>query len=216
MLMPVRSAFVPLVAVTVLLGAGCGSSGGGNGGSTAAQTSASAASGAATTTASTSHASTGTSTAAGPAPAQTSTSATAPRRAGAGEHVQSYGTAASASEQAAVTSTVKAYYAAVAADRGTTACALLSTRIQGAIVRSLGHSALLQGKGCATILTVLFRHPAGQAGAISPAVTVTGLRVSGDQGYALISTKAKPKGDIRVEREHGAWKVAALIGSALS
>jgi hypothetical protein len=215
MLIPVvRSVFAPLVVVAALVGSGCGSSG--SGGASATHASAPAASGAASVPASPTPASTGTSPASGPAPAQTTTSATkTPSQTGAGENAQSFGSPASASEQAAVTSTVKAYYAAVAADQGTTACSLLAARVQAAIVRSLGRSALLRGKGCPVILKLLFHHQAGQAGAISPAVTVTALRVSGDRGYALISTKAKPKGDIRVEREHGAWKVAALIGSAL-
>jgi hypothetical protein len=63
---------------------------------------------------------------------------------------------------------------------------------------------------------VIFRHHPGQQSTVSPDVTVTGVRVGGERGYALISTKTRPSGEIRIEREHGAWRIGSLIGSPLA
>lgn len=133
-----------------------------------------------------------------------------------GTTITHFGTAASANDRTAVTTLVKSYYAAIAADRGKAACALLGARIHGVIERSLGSTKLARGRGCEGTLTTVFRHSHGRPGIVEAAVTVTGVRVKGNRGYALISTKLRPHEQIRIEREHGAWKIAALIGSPLA
>jgi len=91
---------------------------------------------------------------------------------------------------------------------------MLTARIQRLLARSIGHNPLLHGKGCVGAFKLLFgRH--GGASAVSPTVAVTGVRVSGDRAYALFSTQSIPSAQIRVEREHGAWKIGSLIGSPL-
>jgi hypothetical protein len=91
---------------------------------------------------------------------------------------------------------------------------MLSARIQGLLERSIGRSPLLRGKGCVGAFKLLFARR-GHASAVSPTVNVTSVRVGGDRGYALISTAEVPSGQIRVEHEHGAWKIGSLIGSPL-
>ena len=125
-----------------------------------------------------------------------------------------YGHLASASEQAAVTRVVRAYYAALSSSHEVAACALLTARIQHLLQKSIGRSPLLHGKGCVGAFKLLFGHH-GRASAVSPTVSVTGVRVQGNRGYALFSTQSLPSAQIRVEREHGTWKVGSLIGTPL-
>lgn len=122
-----------------------------------------------------------------------------------------YGHLANASEQAAVTHVVSAYYAALASGHEATACGLLTARIQRLLQRSIKRTPLLHGKGCVGAFKLIFGHRG--ASAISPTVSVTGFRVQGDRGYALFSTQSIPSAQIRVEREHGTWKIGSLIGS---
>jgi hypothetical protein len=110
---------------------------------------------------------------------------------------------------------VKRYYAAVAAGDGAAACALLSSGLSKSIVMGFGRSSALRGKGCAGILSLLFKHRSGQAGAPLAAIDVTAVRVRGDRGFALLRSKTMPSGEIGVAREAGAWKIGALIGGAL-
>lgn len=123
-----------------------------------------------------------------------------------------YGHLAGASEQAVVARVVKTYYAALSSGHEVAACGLLTARLQHLLARSIARSPLLHGKGCVGAFKLIFGH---RTAAVSPTVTVTGVRVGGDRGYALFSTQAIPSAQISVEREHGAWKIGTLIGSPL-
>jgi hypothetical protein len=140
-------------------------------------------------------------------------SASPPHRSGGDESIQKFGREAPPSDKSAVAVAVKAYYAAVAADDGGASCALLSAGLQQSIVQSLGRAPTLRHKGCAGILTLFFGRRRGAS--ISPAVTVIGVRLKGDHGFALISTRTAPTGEIPVVRENGEWKIGALIGSSI-
>jgi hypothetical protein len=230
------SAAVPALAAAALLLGGCGggeSSTTASSAASAANGSTAASNGATSTGASTARASTAGSgapaaTTTAPAGASSTTPSTAattttPRTTKAvrvsgmpGTTITHFGSAAASGDQAAVTKLVKSYYAALAADRGGAACALLGARIRSAIEHSIGRTPLAHGHGCEGVVTIVFRHHPGQKSTVSQSVTVTGVRVSGDRGYALISTPQRPSEEIRIEREHGAWKVGALIGSPLA
>lgn len=144
-----------------------------------------------------------------------SASALAKRYPHGDDSIQTFGNEAGVAEKQAVTATVKRYYAAVAAGDGASACALLSPGLSKSIIQSLGHSAVLRGKGCAGILALLFKHGSAQSGASLADIEVTGVRIKGDRGFALLHSKTMPSGEISVDRENGAWKVGALIGGAL-
>jgi hypothetical protein len=125
-----------------------------------------------------------------------------------------FGHLAGAAEQATITRLVQSYYAALSSGREVAACGMLTDRIQRLLKRSVGNNPLLHGKGCVGAFKLLFGRRGG-ASAVSPTVAVTGVRVSGDRAYALFSTQSIPSAQIRVEREHGAWKIGSLIGSPL-
>ena len=111
-----------------------------------------------------------------------------------------------------MTAAVKHYYAVLAAGDYATACTLLSSSMSSLIVKGLGRSPSLRGKGCAGILS-LFLDP--HAGASLGAVQVTGVRVKQDRGFALLRSAQIPAGEIPVQREGGAWKMGGVIGSPL-
>jgi hypothetical protein len=110
---------------------------------------------------------------------------------------------------------VKRYYAAVAAGDGAAACSLMSSGLSKSITQGFGRSAALRGKGCAGILALLFKRRSGQSAASLAEIEVTGVRIKGDRGFALLHSKLMPSGEITVDREGGAWKVGALIGGSL-
>jgi hypothetical protein len=214
----IKSSLVLIAAAALLAGCGGGAkSATGTGG--AGQASSSSSGAVSTGTSSTGTSSTSSSTAAAPATTPKTTASSPAPGAPSGakpESAATYGHPAGAGEQAAVTSTVKAYYAALASGSEAAACSMLGARIQGLLEKSIGRSPLLRGKGCVGAFKLLFGHRRGGASAVSRDVSVSGVRVSGDRGYALISTKALPSGEIRIEREHGAWKIGSLIGTPIA
>jgi hypothetical protein len=125
--------------------------------------------------------------------------------------IQTYGRSAGEAEKQAVTAAVKHYYAAVAAGDGASACTLLSSGLSKSIVQTFGRSPTLRGKGCAGLLSLLFKRRPGHASASLAAIEVTGVRVKGDHGFALLRSKTMPSGEISVEREAGGWKIGAQI-----
>lgn len=130
--------------------------------------------------------------------------------------IQTFGHRGGESEQQIVSAVVKRYYAAVAAGDGSAACSLLSSGLAKSITQSFGRAPALRGKakGCGDILSLLFVHRGGRP-AIDTSVQVTQLRVNGSRAFALLRSKMMPQGEIPMYREGGAWKIGALIGSAL-
>lgn len=149
------------------------------------------------------------------APATTTTRTSSSSSTQAPPNPTTYGHLASASERAAVSRVVQGYYAALSSGRQAAACKLLTAHIQQLLERSIRRTSLLHGKGCVGAFKLIFGR-GGRASTISPTVSVTGVRIQGEKGYALFSTQSLPSAQIRVEREHGVWKIASLIGSPLA
>jgi hypothetical protein len=198
-----RAALASLALVAVL--AGCG-----GGGSSATNSTTSAASPPTSGSAPTGSAATHTT-----ATTPSTTAATPSSSSKAPPNPATYGHPAGASERAAVTRLVRGYYAALSAGHEAAACGMLATHIQQLLERSVRRTRLLHGKGCVGAFKLIFGHR-GRTSAISPTVTVTGVRVQGDHGYALFSTQSIPSAQLRVERAHGSWKIGSLIGSPLA
>lgn len=127
-----------------------------------------------------------------------------------------YGHPASAADKAAVAQVVKAYYASLSSGHEAAACSMLSNRIEGLLERSVKRSPLLHGKGCIGAYKLLFGRRPGRPNVVASTVSVTGVRVSGDRGYALVATRSIPSGQIRIEREHGSWKIGSLIAEPVA
>jgi hypothetical protein len=57
-----------------------------------------------------------------------------------------------------------------------------------------------------------FKHSHAQ---ITAPFDLTGVRVSDNQAYALLGSKATPANYIALEHRGGEWKIGSLIGDAL-
>jgi hypothetical protein len=130
-----------------------------------------------------------------------------------------YGHLASATDDKAVTALVKRYYTAAVAGDGASACSMIIPSFARAVPedygRATGPTYLRGGKSCPAVMSLLFKHSHQQLAAGATTLEVTGVRVSGNQGFALLGSRVTPASDIPVQREAGAWKVDALIGNAL-
>jgi hypothetical protein len=129
-----------------------------------------------------------------------------------------YGQEASRSDKQAITMLVNRYYAAAAADDGATACSLIYSPLSESVAEDYGQApgpASLQGRTCQVVMSKFFRQVPGQPAAVLATTEVTGVRVLGRKGFALLRSKAIPAGDIPVQRELGTWKISSLIGGAL-
>jgi hypothetical protein len=68
------------------------------------------------------------------------------------------------------------------------------------------------GKTCGAIASRQFKHVHRE---LAGAVGITGVRVSGSEGLALLGSRTMPASEIFVRREGGVWKIDALFGAAL-
>jgi hypothetical protein len=131
--------------------------------------------------------------------------------------ILSYGQAASPGDRQRVTALVKRYFAVAAAGDGVAGCALTYSLIDESIVEDYGQKAYLpalRGRTCAEVMSKLFQQDHGQLAA-GARLRVTGVRVSGDRGYALLGAGARPERSLLVHRESGAWKIEATVDGGL-
>jgi hypothetical protein len=123
-----------------------------------------------------------------------------------------YGGKASRADRQAVAAVLEGYYAAAAAEEGAKACALLDPSLAEGLAVAPRPGA---GKTCAAGVSALYKQQHAQLAADAASMVVTEVRVKGDLGLAVLGFRAKPEGEILVERERGAWKVDALFDSQL-
>jgi hypothetical protein len=61
-------------------------------------------------------------------------------------------------------------------------------------------------------LSKAFRHSHGQ---LAHPIVVVGTRVEGNRGLALVGSRVELASALPLRREHGAWKVQAILGISL-
>jgi hypothetical protein len=131
------------------------------------------------------------------------------------DHISTYGREAGEPDRREIITLVSRYYAAAAADDGSKACSMIYSLIANSVAEDYGQPPgppYLRGKTCPIVMSKLFRHVPGQTPATLAATRVTGVRLLPRQGFAQLSSKAMPTGEIFVQRQGKAWKVGALIG----
>jgi hypothetical protein len=133
------------------------------------------------------------------------------------ESVVAFGHEADAADKHAITAIVKRYYAVGAAGDGTMACSMLSPGLARAVPEDYGRNSagpayLRAGTNCPGVMDLLFRRLHAQ---LVAAVAVTSVRVSHDEGFALLGSQSVSAGDIAVLRQDGVWKIDAVLGGAL-
>jgi hypothetical protein len=134
--------------------------------------------------------------------------------------VLGYGREAGAADGRAVEDLVERYYAAAASGDGATACALTEPAFAMTIAvhheeelgsnAPAGAGALLRGATtCPTVLSRLFKRLHAE---LAAPVRVTGVRIEGRYGYALVGSATLPATFVAVGHETGSWQVEGLLG----
>ncbi|HEY5194239.1 MAG TPA: hypothetical protein VIJ39_10265 [Solirubrobacteraceae bacterium] len=134
------------------------------------------------------------------------------------DSIRDFGHAASAADQRAVTTLVKHYYTAAAADNGAAGCAVTYSTIAKLIREDQGHAPgppYLRGNTCAVVMSKLFQHDQRQLKIYNALLRVTGVRLDHGHGFAVLGFDGLPGREIAVEREDGTWKIEALLDSEL-
>jgi hypothetical protein len=130
--------------------------------------------------------------------------------------IAAYGHPASRADSRQVVALVKRYYAAAAAANGSQACSMMLARLRDSVVEDYGRppgpAYLRGGKTCAEIATRQFRHAAAE---LSAGVEVTGVRVNGANGLALLRSAVMPASYVPLEREGRRWRIVSILGQSL-
>jgi hypothetical protein len=132
--------------------------------------------------------------------------------------VLGFGHAASSTEARAITDLVRSYYAAAAARDGKTACALLYLPLAESVAEDLGQSSgppYLRGNSCSIVMSKVFTLNNKQLSAYAARLKVSTVRIKKNNGQAVLSFKTLPGRVLALEREHGTWKIGALVDSEL-
>ena len=130
--------------------------------------------------------------------------------------VSDSGQRASAGVERAITTLVRRYYAAAAAEDGARACSLMYYIIAESIpekyARAPGPLYLKGVDSCPALMTRVFRRLHAQ---LQAAPTVTAVRVSGERADVLLGWKTLPAGFIKVRREGRVWKLEEPLAAPL-
>jgi|SRR6185312_356554 len=123
-----------------------------------------------------------------------------------------FGVGASAAEQRVIGHAIGRYYYAAALGDGDAGCALLARSFARTVAPEYGHTRYLQGANCPTVLSKLFKRVHGEFAADHRTLILDTVRLAGESGVAIVSWRQSSReGQIALRREHGAWKMAALI-----
>lgn len=133
------------------------------------------------------------------------------------EPTLAFGHSAGSADRQAAARLIKRYYAVAANGDGKAACALMSRSFAASVPEDYGRPPAppyLRGTTCEAVMSLLFAHIRHE---LQTAFVMTGLRVKGSQGVALLGSKTvMPASSIAIRREGGAWKIDALIGTPLA
>ncbi len=130
--------------------------------------------------------------------------------------ILAYGETANTKDRRQVAALVKRYYAVAVAGDGADGCSLTYSLVDESTVEDYDQSHPSQrGKSCAEVMSKLFEQDHAQLIAGYAKFHVTGVRVGGNRGYALLGVGARPERYLLIHRESGAWKIEALVESTL-
>jgi hypothetical protein len=132
--------------------------------------------------------------------------------------IRSYGHMASPADGQAVAGLVKRYYAAAVAGDAAAVCPLIHVNSSEAVSFPEGFavelmSSLLHGRNCVRFVASLLEEAHRRLVAEHASLAVTGVRVSGPTGFALLAFDTLPERVLPVERTRGTWKLATLLPS---
>ena len=132
--------------------------------------------------------------------------------------VRRFGHAASASERKAIVALVKSYFAAAASSDGAKACTLIYPSLAGTLPEDLAEAgpAYLRGtKTCPKIMSRIFAQNHAQFSAYAAKLDVADVRLLHGYGLVVLAFKTLPGRQIEIKREHGTWKLFAVVDREL-
>jgi hypothetical protein len=122
-----------------------------------------------------------------------------------------FGRAATPSEERAISTVVRRYYAAASVADGARACRLLYSLTAEDFAEEHGQppdpSGLPRPGACARAVSVLFRQQHRRFAADAATLRVARVRVSGTHAIVLLDVGEGPLHHTYVQREQGGWKV---------
>jgi hypothetical protein len=129
--------------------------------------------------------------------------------------VRYFGHAAGPAEARAIIAVVKRYYVAAAARDGAEGCRLLYSLLAETLVDEYGHVASVSGSTCAAVLTKLFDNNHREAVRNLAKFHPFSIRAGSEHGLALYRIEPTTIRRMIVRREHGLWKIDALLNVAM-
>lgn len=132
--------------------------------------------------------------------------------------VRGFGHAASAVDRRAITALVKRYYALADAEDGAAACPMIVPSLANSVVEALGGPGgppFAHGKTCAEVMTSVFAHYHRQLAADTVTLRVSGVRVDGRVGVAVLAFRTLPGRQINVARMGAGWRIDILLDTEL-
>ncbi len=145
-----------------------------------------------------------------PAEQQGSSTSTTPSGTSASpdNSIQTYGSAASGAEKAAVLSATHSFFHALAATNYASVCSQLASSNRKELQQylKLGHS---KAHSCATLLPTLLRN-IGPTANKAVKGTFTGVRIQGPRAFVLFRPKGGPPSYFLMLKEGGTWKPTSL------
>jgi hypothetical protein len=139
--------------------------------------------------------------------------------------LSAFGRRADAADRKEISSVVERYYAAAAAHDGRRACQMVTAHLRShpGSTRTVPedrfsvtpHPHVSPGESCARVASDLFTRNDVELHGRPKAVQVTVVRTHGSHGLAIMALRATPERWIPVVREHGVWRVAALLGGTV-
>lgn len=132
--------------------------------------------------------------------------------------VRDFGHAADASDKQVITTLVERYYHVAAAEDGAAGCSMIMKSLERSLPEDLGRSpgpTYLRGKTCSAVMSKVFKQDHQQLAAYAAGLEITGVRIDGNRGIAVLGFKALPGRQMRLAREGHAWKLEGLLDSEL-
>jgi hypothetical protein len=138
--------------------------------------------------------------------------------------VRDYGRAAGTLDRQAIVGLVRRYFAVALAGDGVVACSMLSSKLakQADLAAAVPRDyvspdvSALRGKPCSQFMSLLFGQAHEQlAYADVASLEVTVVRVQGDRGLAVLAFRTASERYIPLQREHGTWKIDAILDERL-
>jgi hypothetical protein len=135
--------------------------------------------------------------------------------------ITEYGHAAGVSDREAVAALVKRYYSIAATGDGKAGCSLVYSRLakNPGLTKTVPEDRysepvlphVSRGESCAQVATKLFTQHRKTLPAEATTVRVTGVRVDGIHGVALLGFATAPERWLPIAREGRVWKLHALL-----